>query len=97
MVKTDLKVAQKAMPVTNKSIRTKLRFVGCIGFLPDSVSNLAKEIVYLKAWSGNKYDSSAGGQERCSKTVVVLCSEPCRLDQNGANQVAGKWLRNQLE
>jgi len=33
----------------------------------------------------------------CSKTVVVLCSERIRLDQNGANQVAGNWLKNQLE
>jgi len=34
---------------------------------------------------------------RCSKTVVVLCSEPIRLDQNRTNQVAGKWLKNQVE
>jgi hypothetical protein len=38
---------------------------------------------------------STGGH--CSKTVVVLCSEPSRSDQNGANQVADKWLKNQLE
>src|SRR5690349_763312 len=28
----------------------------------------------------------------CSKTVAVLCSYPIRLDQNEANQAAGKWL-----
>jgi hypothetical protein len=33
----------------------------------------------------------------CSKTVVVLCSEPIRLDQNESNRVAGNWLTNHVE
>jgi hypothetical protein len=67
------------------------KFVGKYVELPrvkavNSLSAFAVIMVFAERW-----------EPHCSKAVVVLCSQPIRLDQNGASRVAGKWLTNHVE
>ena len=75
---------------------------GCDQRFPSMRENLA---FTLTPSEGRSVDRCVNDRTRLSrkqvlanfKSVVVICSEPGRLDQNEANRLASKWLTIQVE